>query len=157
MVQTSRQFNILCGGSTAVHGSLAFTNKMLHAHTTILYYLLTAALFNIPASFAKPRPVTTLPESNPIAMALADGGYVGGNRSSHHRGGYSTAGNATIEDMSRKSSNASNKSQDANISSSPASPTDADVRDGPVSPLSQGGYSAQNIAEALEATRKQPH
>lgn len=125
---------------------------MLHSYTKILLSLLTAALLYSPSIFAKPRPVTTLPESNPIAMALADGGYVGGNSSSHQRGGYNNA----IEDMSSKKTKTININHTANTFPSPASFTDADIGSGSVYPLSQGGYSAQNIAEALQAARKQP-
>ena len=130
-----------------------------------LFFLLII-LLNSHFTFTQPVSVSTLPQGNPIALALQKSGYVNNNNRTllENDGRQDNNIGKTITVMSNSGNNATsmheNSAATTTATGAPSLTTTTAVGAGlqadAVNSLSQGGISAHNIAVALELAGRWP-
>lgn len=129
-------------------------------------FLLIITLLNSHFTFTQPVSVSTLPQGNPIALALQKSGYVNNNNRTllENDGNQDNNIGKTITVMSSSGNNATstheNNTATTTATGVPLTTTATAVAAGlqadAVNSLSQGGLSAHNIAVALKLAGRWP-
>lgn len=114
-----------------------------------LLVILTAAFLYSSSIVARPRPkaISALPKSDPIALALSSDGYV---KDDNRKDDYDSKQNDNEKNGTQigDRDDQVNGNNETSIEASSSGPPEG-TANSPPTPLSQGGISAQNIANAL--------